>query len=63
MAKHRYSVEQLTKKDSENYLSDRILLRGVISDRMSDCTNVYSSLYIRLSELYWKVDNDEKLDS
>lgn len=47
--KHRYTMEDLER------LSDNELLRGVVSDRMSDCTNVYSPLYEKLNELYSKL--------
>lgn len=40
----RYKQEDLEK-------SDEWMLYRVLTERMSDCTNVYSSLYKRLSQL------------
>ncbi len=44
--KHRYTMEDLER------LSDDELLRGIVSDRMDDCTNVYSPLYQKLTQLH-----------
>lgn len=61
MAQHRFTINQLTNKKSEEYLEDRSLLMMIISDRMNSCSNVNAPLYTRLAELYKKVDNNEKL--
>ena len=47
--KHRYSMEDLER------LTDAEMLRAIVSDRMGDCTNVYSPLYRKLGQLYEKL--------
>lgn len=50
----RYKMEDLKK-------SDKWLLLRIIEDRRSSCTNIYSPLYKRLSELQNKISNNKKL--
>lgn len=47
--KFRYTIKEL---DS---FSDYKMLKCVVQDRMSSCTNIYSPLYKRLTELYIKL--------
>lgn len=51
MALHRY-----TKEDCET-LTDLEMLRAIIQDRKSTCTNYYTPLYKRLTALYNKVSD------
>lgn len=37
-------------------MTDLEIIRGILAERRSDCTNVYSPLYKKLSELYNKVE-------
>ena len=46
----RWTIKELEEK------SDLEILRGVLSERRSDCTNVYSPLSKKLGELYSKID-------
>lgn len=52
----RYTIEELQKSESENYLSDLKLIRAIINERRSSCTNYYSPLYKRLTNLLTKVE-------
>jgi hypothetical protein len=54
--KTRYTINQLSKKDSKEYLSDISLLRELVRDRRSDCTNYYSPMAERLQELIDKLE-------
>ncbi len=54
--KHRYTIKELAKPDDKDYLSDTKLLRAIVTDRMSDCTNIHAPLYVRLRKLYNKLD-------
>lgn len=51
------TMNQLTKKGSPEYLSDKRLLQMLIHERINKLTQVYSPLSIRLHELRSKVDN------
>ncbi len=53
--KFRYTMEELQKK------SDYEMLRCIILDRQSDCTNIYSPLYKRLQQLYQKLQDKTEL--
>jgi len=54
MGRFRYTI-----KDLEH--SDTWLLLRVIQDRKNSCTNIYSPLYKRLSELQNKISNKKQL--
>ena len=54
--KHRFSIDELAKPTSKNYLSDDKMIRAILADRMQDCTNVNAPLYQRLQSLYRKYD-------
>jgi len=51
----RYTVKEL-----ETY-TDYNMLKSIIVERQSTCTNVYSPLYKRLTKLYSKLQHKEKL--
>ena len=46
-----------TIKDLREY-SDYRFLRGLVAERMSDCTNIYAPLYQRLQKVYNKLDRN-----
>ena len=50
----RYTIKELNK-------SDKWLILRLITERKSSCTNVYSPLYKRLSELENKIYNKQRL--
>ncbi len=54
--RHRYTVDELARPESKEYLSDNKMLRAIISDRMGDCSNIYAPLYVRLKSLYNTLD-------
>ena len=54
MSKFRYTMEDLEK-------SDMWLLLRVIADRKDSCTNIYSPLYKRLTQLQYKIAYKKKL--
>ena len=54
--RYRYTLTELTKKDSDDYLNDLALIQALINERQGDCTNGYSPLYKRLSELSKKIE-------
>lgn len=58
--KFRYTVEELEKTESTNYLSDNKLLLAIINERQSSCTNIYSPLYKRLQQLKRKLEAEIK---
>jgi len=51
----RYTIKELKEK------SDYEMLRCIVVERQSDCTNTYSPLYKRLAELKQKLENGESL--
>jgi len=51
----RYTENQILNK------SDKWFILRLIFERKSDCTNIYSSLYRRLTELENKIINKKKL--
>jgi len=53
--KFRYKIKELEK------FSDYKMLSCVVQERMSSCTNVYSPLYRRLSNLYSKLVSNKSL--
>ena len=59
MAHFRYTINELLKKDSGEYLDDKSLILALIHERQSSVTNVNSPLYVRLNELEKKVENEE----
>ena len=50
----RYTIKELNK-------SDKWFILRLIMERKSSCTNVYSPLYKRLSELEDKIMNKKRL--
>jgi len=54
--RYRYTLTELTKKDSEDYLDDLSLIQALINERQGDCTNAYSPLHKRLAELSKKIE-------
>ena len=50
-----------TMKDL-NESTDNEILRSLIAERQSTCTNVYSPLSKRLAELYGKIDKNVQAD-
>lgn len=51
----RYKITELVT------MTDYELLRCIVTERQSDCTNVYAPLYERLKNLYGKLDRKEEL--
>lgn len=58
--KFRFTNEELTKKDSENYLTDIKLLRALVAERQSNNTNPYTPLAERLKSLHNKLEDSIK---
>ena len=53
-----YTIKQLQKKESPEYISDKLVLTTLISERLNSLTNVYSPLSLRLTDLRKKVENE-----
>ena len=51
----RYTIKELQEK------SDYEMLRCVVVERQTDCTNVYSPLYARLQQLLKKLGDKTEL--
>lgn len=56
----RYTISQLSKKDSPIYLNDIELLYEIVRERKSSCTNYYSPLYTRLTDLQNKLQDSAR---
>lgn len=52
-----YTIKQLQKKDSPEYISDKLLLTTLINERINGLTQVYSPLSQRLADLRKKVED------
>jgi len=52
-----YTIKQLQKKDSPEYVSDKLLLTTLINERVNKLSNPYSPLSSRLNDLLKKVEN------
>ncbi len=53
--RYRYTIKELDE------WSDYELLERLVTERQSDCTNVYSPLYQRLGKLHGKLRRKEVL--
>ena len=49
--RHRYTINELENTKSREYLDDRKLIIGLITERQSTCNNPFAPLYKRLEEL------------
>ena len=56
--KHTFKTEELQNKDSDKYISNKLLLLILINERQSNCTNVYAPLYKRLADLKKVVEDN-----
>ena len=54
----RYTIAELQKKDSSDYLDDKKLILSLINERASDCYNPNAPLYKRLKQLQHNVENN-----
>lgn len=54
--RHRYTIDELQHTQHPNYRNDLKMLQAVVSERQSDCTNIYAPLYRRLQKLYNSLD-------
>ena len=52
-----YTIKQLQKKDSKEYMSDKLLLTTLINERINGLTQVSSPLSKRLTDLRKKVED------
>lgn len=52
----RWTIKNLTE------MIDKEILRGLVVERQSDCTNIYAPLHVRLSKIYSHLNEEIEIE-